>query len=518
MFMTIQMLWNEAARRHADLPALGWVGETPWTFAEVDRRVRALVLRWQNLGLGRGDRVALWSTNHPGWGVVYLSVTTSARVIVPILPDFSWADAANVLVHSGARVLVVAKAMQEAWEAGLATASAALKGSLDGLKVLVLEELIGEESAPGEPAVETPEPADLAALIYTSGTTGASKGVMLTQSNIAGNASTASGMPGYVPGDKQLSVLPLAHTYECTLGFLIPMIEGVHVSYLNKPPAPAVLLPALTLVRPHAMLTVPLFMEKIYRSKIAPSLNKGVVGVLVKIPGLGTLLKRIAGKKLMETFGGRLKFFGIGGAPLAPEVARFLHEAGFPYAIGYGLTETSPLVAGHLGGRLYSTGGALKGVEIKIAEPLNDQGAGEILVRGPNVMKGYYLDPVRTEEVIDADGWLHTGDLGLFDSHQHLHIKGRSKNVILGASGENIYPEALEALINQNEKVAESLVLQRGTDLVAIVVLAEPTDLEALKRHVNEHVARFSRLTKIELREEPFQKTATLKIKRYLYT
>jgi len=516
--MTIQTLWNEAVRRHADLPALGWVGETPWTFTDVDRRVRDLVLRWQTLGLGRGDRVALWSTNHPAWGVVYLSVTTSARVIVPILPDFSWADTANVLVHSGARVLVVARAMLEAWETGLAAASAATRGSLDGLKVLVLEDLVGDEVGQAVPAVETPEPGDLAALIYTSGTTGASKGVMLTQSNIAGNAATASGLPGYAPGDKQLSVLPLAHTYECTLGFLIPMIEGVHVSYLNKPAAPAVLLPALTLVRPHAMLTVPLFMEKIYRSKISPGLSKGLVGLLVKIPGLGTVLKRIAGKKLMDTFGGRLKFFGIGGAPLAPEVARFLHEAGFPYAIGYGLTETSPLVAGHLGGRLYSTGTALPGVEIKIAPPLNDQGAGEILVRGPNVMKGYYLDPVRTEEVIDADGWFHTGDLGLFDSHGHLHIKGRSKNVILGPSGENIYPEALEALLNQNEHVAESLVLQRGAELVAIVVLSEPTDLEALKRHVNEQVARFSRLTKVELREEPFQKTATLKIKRYLYT
>ena len=222
-----------------------------------------------------------------------------------------------------------------------------------------------------------------------------------------------------------------------------------------------------------------------------------------------------------------MKFFGIGGAPLAPEVAQFLEASGFPYAIGYGLTETSPLVAGHLKGRLYSTGRVLRGVEVKIAEPRNEQGAGEILVRGPNVMLGYYRDPAKTAEVLSSDGWFRTGDLGAFDAHGHLHIKGRSKNLILGPSGENIYPEAIEALINQDRMVVESLVLQRGRDIVAKVVVnvevltelgqAAEIYLSELLQSINQQLARFSRLSRFEVHPEPFEKTATLKIKRYLY-
>ncbi|MEI8095951.1 MAG: AMP-binding protein [Spirochaetales bacterium] len=514
--MTIHSLWKDASARHAQLPAVSWVGETPWTYAELDARVKNLSSRWSSQGLKAGDRVALWSGNHPGWGVVYLAATTSARVIVPILPDFSTADVLNVVGHSGARVLVLGAAQVEAWKAGVAALPPEKKESLSSLVVELLDDLL-ELPATGGSAETLPQPEDLAALIYTSGTTGASKGVMLTQGNVAGNAAAASSIPGYVPGDKQLSVLPLAHTYECTLGFLIPLREGVHISYLNKPAAPAVLMPALALVRPHAMLTVPLFMEKIYRAKVEPSLNHGLLGLLSHVPGLGGLLVKVAGKKLYETFGGRLKFFGIGGAPLAPEVEKFLFRAGFPYAVGYGLTETSPLVAGHLGGRLYSTGRILPGVEVKIQEPLNHEGAGEILVKGPNVMRGYYHDDARTAEVL-SDGWFRTGDLGSFDTHGHLHIRGRIKNVILGPSGENIYPEAIEAVLNRQEGVLESLVLQRGLELVALVVFEKSHNLEALKAHVNQHLARYSRLSRLEVQVEPFDKTATLKIKRYLYS
>jgi long-chain acyl-CoA synthetase len=295
------------------------------------------------------------------------------------------------------------------------------------------------------------------------------------------------------------------------------------------------------------MLTVPLFIEKIFRQKIQPGLNHGPVRVLRKVPGLGWLLLRIAGGKLKKTFGGRIHFFGIGGAALAPEVAKFLHVAGFPYAIGYGLTETSPLVAGHLGVHLYSTGRILNGIQVKIGEPRNDQGAGEILVKGPNVMAGYYKDPVRTAEVFDADGWFKTGDLGLFDRKGHLFIKGRSKNLILGPSGENIYPESIEALFNQDQLVVESLVLQSGQELVAKVVVNHDSlhdhlgawaarqgkslatwggdagkALEAyladMKQQINQQLARFSRVTRVEVQKEPFEKTATLKIKRYLYS
>jgi long-chain acyl-CoA synthetase len=546
--MTIYSLWTETVRRHADLPALGWVGATPWTFAEVDRRVRHLQHQFRNQGLVAGDKVALWAANHPGWGTVYLSITTGPLVVVPILPDFSPSDAANVLLHGEVKILVVGRALAEAWNRWLAEAPEDKRAALAGLRVEVLEDLVdGPVPAfvPDDPTLPRPSVHDLVALIYTSGTTGSPKGVMLTHGNLTSNIVTAAPIPLLEPGQCMLSVLPLAHTYECTLGFLIPMYTGSHVFYLSKPASPTVLLPALAAVRPHAMLTVPLFMEKIYRQKVAPGLKRGVVGILGKIPGLGLLFTRLAGAKLKKTFGGRIQFFGVGGAPLAPEVARFLHRAHFPYAIGYGLTETSPLVAGHLGVELYSTGKVLGGVEVKIGEPKNAQGAGEILVRGPNVMVGYYKDPALTATVL-VDGWFRTGDLGLFDKKQHLHIKGRSKNLILGPSGENIYPEALEALINQDRLVVESLVLQRGQDIVAKVVVnmenlqeqlrdwavhqgkslaawGEDTSkaLEAyladLREQINRQVARFSRLSFLEVQFVPFEKTATLKIKRYLY-
>ena len=546
--MTIHRIWTEAVRRHAALPALGWVDAEPWTFAEVDRRVRSLQARFRGQNLTVGDRVALWSPNHPGWGVVYLAITTGPLVVVPLLPEFSPHDAANILIHGEVKILVASRSLAAVWNQWFAEASEETRVALANLRVEVLEDVVydaGQDVAE-DPTLPRPSPTDLAALIYTSGTTGASKGVMLTHGNISSNVVSASPIVGFVPGDRMLSVLPLAHTYECTLGFLIPMHEGVSVTYLSKPPAPAVLLPALASVRPHAILTVPLFIEKIYRQKVLPGLNRGLLRMLRKIPGLGWTFTQIAGAKLRKTFGGRLKFFGIGGAPLAPEVARFLHRARFPYAIGYGLTETSPLIAGHLKGRLYTTGRVLEGVYVKIGEPKNLQGAGEILVKGPNVMAGYYKNPAQTAEAFTADGWFKTGDLGLFDSRAHLRIMGRSKNLILGPSGENIYPEAIEALINQDRLVSESLVLQRGPEIVGKVVLnadtvhdqlrgwaarhgkhwaawGEDTSkvveeyLIELKQHINQQLARYSRLSFLEVQEEPFEKTATLKIKRYLY-
>ncbi len=331
--MTIHRIWTDAVRRYAALPALSWVDAAPWTFSEVDRRVRMLQSRFRNQGLVAGDRVALWSPNHPGWGVVYLAITTGPLVVVPLLPEFSAHEAANVMIHGEVKVLVASRSLAEAWNRWFAGAPADQRSALAGLRVEILEEIVEDTTGVevGEDlTLPRPSPTDLAALIYTSGTTGASKGVMLTHSNISSNVVSAAPIVGFIPGEKMLSVLPLAHTYECTLGFLIPMHEGIHVSYLAKPPAPAVLLPALASVRPHAMLTVPLFMEKIYRQKVLPSLNRGLLRILRKIPGLGWTFNQIAGAKLRKTFGGRLKFFGIGGAPLAPEVARFLTNAGSP--------------------------------------------------------------------------------------------------------------------------------------------------------------------------------------------
>jgi long-chain acyl-CoA synthetase len=338
-----------------------------------------------------------------------------------------------------------------------------------------------------------------------------------------------------------LSILPLSHAYECTLGLVIPILVGCSVSYLDKPPTARVLLPAMEKVRPTIILSVPLIIEKIFKTRILPRFTqKKVIRGLYRVPMIRKKLHKAAGKKVLKLFGGELKSFCIGGASLAPDVELFLREAGFPYAIGYGLTETAPLVAGTdpAGTRLRSTGKPLPGIEIKIENPNPQTGEGEILIRGPVVMQGYYNDPGRTKEVLTQDGWFHSGDLGAFDSDGYLYIKGRLKNMILGPSGENIYPEEIEAVINEHESVLESLVFEQEGQLVARVYLnyeeldvkfaAQKLDdsqakalistlLEEIRTGVNLRVSTFSRINKIIEQSEPFVKTPTQKIKRYLY-
>jgi long-chain acyl-CoA synthetase len=382
---------------------------------------------------------------------------------------------------------------------------------------------------------------DIASIIYTSGTTGHSKGVMLTHKNIAWNAFASSKIPDFNSNDRMLSILPLAHVYECTLGLVIPIMCGSSVYYVKKPPTTAVLLPALEMVKPTAMLTVPLIIEKMYKTRIIPEIKKRfLIRLIYKFPVIRKRIHKIAGTKLMETFGGAMKFFGIGGSALSPEVERFLREAEFPYAIGYGLTETSPLIAGTNAEktRFRSTGPIIPGLEVRIENQDSKTGIGEIVVRGPSIMKGYYRDPGLTTKVLSEDGWFHTGDLGSFDKSGYLYINGRLKNVILGPSGENIYPEVIESVINRLDIVLESLVYQDQGQLVARVHLdyekldVEFSDLdltesqarerieqlcEDIKKQVNGQVSSFSRVARVIEQTEPFEKTPTQKIKRYLY-
>jgi long-chain acyl-CoA synthetase len=376
---------------------------------------------------------------------------------------------------------------------------------------------------------------DCAAIIYTSGTTGQSKGVELTHRNIVYDAWATRTILRIEKHDIALSVLTLAHTYECTIGFIAPLLQGASVVYLDRPPSASALLPALKAVRPTIMLTVPLIIEKMYRARVLPELEKVS---LYRVPVLRRLVILLAGRKLRKTFGGRLRFFGIGGAGLAPDVERFLLHARFPYAIGYGLTETAPLVAGAGPARstLRSTGPALHGVQVRIAEPRPGTGEGEIQVRGPTVMRGYHRDSARTADVFTADGWFRTGDLGVMDRKGRIYVRGRLKTMILGASGENIYPEEIEALINSSPYVDESLVYADGAGVAALVqlkpdVLAPLANsvqganvphtaaslLERIREEVNGQLARWSRLTHVHLQHEPFEKTPSQKIKRFLY-
>jgi long-chain acyl-CoA synthetase len=366
---------------------------------------------------------------------------------------------------------------------------------------------------------------------------------MLTHKNISFNALKGKVIQYLDETDRFLSVLPLSHTYENTLGLILPMLCGSCVYYLRKPPTPSVLIPALEVVKPTIMLTVPLIIEKVYYNKVLPAFTeKWIIKLLYKLPFIRKPLNKVAGKKLYKTFGGNLKFFGIGGAKINKNVERFLREAKFPYAIGYGLTETAPLLAGANPSKTVfeSTGPKIEGIELRINNPDRKTGEGEIWAKGPTVMKGYYKDPEMTAEVMTKDGWFKTGDLGSLDSRGNLFIKGRLKNMIVGASGENIYPEEIESVINNFRFVVESLVIQQKGKLVALVHLnmeelekkynslkqdmSDKFDekkeeiLDEIKEYVNSQVSKFCQINKVVLQPNPFQKTATLKIKRFLYT
>jgi long-chain acyl-CoA synthetase len=540
--LTLPGLFRESVRLNSSRNALAVVGEKPLTYRETEQRIKAVTAYLEALGIGPGDKVAIFSNNMPHWGITYLAVASMGAVVVPLLPDFHPDEIHNILNHSESKAIFVSQGLKSKLQ----------KGRSRYLTHLInIEDFTpagNDHSAPQYDGTAVPSQSyqvsedDLASIIYTSGTTGKSKGVMLSHKNIAFTATKVLKIQDVRPDDRMLSVLPLSHTYENTLGFITPLISGACVYYLNKPPTPSILVPAMKKVRPTLMLSVPMIIEKIYRNRILPELTgKWYMKSLYGIPPVRKILHRAAGKKLLKTFGGKLKFFGIGGAKLDPQVEKFLREARFPYAIGYGLTETSPLLAGTNAEntRLQSTGPAMEGVELKINNPDPITGEGEIWARGANVMMGYYKEPDKTREVLTEDGWFKTGDLGVFDKNHFLYIKGRLKNMIVGENGENIYPEEIESVINNFRHVVESLVVREKGKLVAMVhfnrdeiiqryhELREEVHLYAeekieelrkeLRDYINSRVNRFSRIQYVSVQNEPFEKTATHKIKRFLY-
>ncbi len=536
--LTFPALFGESVKKYGNADFLSFVGEKPLTYHEVNEEIKRLMALLSKHGVVKGDRIAILSANMPNWGIAYFSITFLGAVVVPLLPDFHENEIENILRHSGASGILVSDRLRDRIK-NLDCDDIGLCIRIEDFGVINAAKLVPEAVVPGPDIVDED---DLAAIIYTSGTTGKSKGVMLTHRNISSNAFAGKKVQPVTPADKMLSILPLSHTYENTLGLILPMLGGASVHYLRQAPSPAVLLPAMQLVKPTVMLSVPLILEKIFRMKVYSKLTATpVMRTLYKVSFIRKLLHRAAGKKLMKSFGGELVFFGIGGAKLDRTVEKFLIDARFPYAIGYGLTETSPLLAGVNASntRLQSTGPAVEGVEIKIHEPDPVTGQGEIWARGANIMKGYYNEPELTAEVITPDGWLRTGDLGSFDPDGYLYIRGRMKNMIVGASGENIYPEEIESLINNFRFVLESLVVEQKGRLVALVhfnkeeiearyknLKEELTDhietrLEELRQelhaYVNARVNKFSQLKAVVVHAEPFEKTATQKIKRFIY-
>lgn len=539
---TLLEIFSKAVQTYGNRRICGFIADEGYTYEQWGRIVLSLRRHLAAAGIQPGDRVALLGENSPQWGMAYFSILAAEALAVPILNDFNEKEIANILEHSGAKAMFVSSKYT-------GKASKFLENSEH--PAFILEEIPFQEHIEGaEPesldlakelsSLPKASKDDIASIIYTSGTTGMSKGVMLSHGNIAVNAEINSrSFIELIPGDKMVSILPLSHSYEFTIGFIMAIIAGLDIHYLGKPPIASILLPALEKVKPQIMLSVPLLIEKVFRASVLPKIQKkALLRFLYKIPTMRRAIHRKSGKLLKQRFGGNLKFFGIGGAPLDPTVEQFLIEAGFPYAIGYGLTETAPLLAGCAPAwtRLSSTGKVLDNVEMRIADPHPETGEGEIQVRGPNVMKGYYRDPEKTAEVFTPDGWFKTGDLGIFDDDGYLYIKGREKNMILGSNGENIYPELIESVINNFDFVEESLVMPSAEGLAAQVKL----DLEALAEHlkvsteevgshakeyldslvkrINKELNVYSRVQKLKLQMEPFIRTPTKKIKRYLYS
>lgn len=545
---TLPALLNRSVELYGERDVLSKVSQEPMSYNDLDAKVKDMILLLKENGISKGDKVALLSENMPNWAVAYFAVTYFGGVIVPILPDFHPSDVHHIIRHSEAKAIFVSSKHLQTIE-DLENSELKFVVKLDDLTLI--DELTNQsyisqlgkklERISITKQISKPQEDEMAALLYTSGTTGHSKGVMLSHKNLVTNAMSAYKNVTIKPEDVFLSILPLAHTLECTVGMIVPILHGSSVVYIDKTPTPSVLIKAFSIVKPTMMLSVPLIIEKIYKNKVLPKFSGSfIMRTLYKIPFTRKKLNQIAGKKLIETFGGRLHFFGIGGAPLASYVEEFLKEANFPYIVGYGLTETSPLIAGTRIGypvKIGSTGLPMVGVDVKIKDANEVTGEGEIAVKSPSVMLGYYKDEKQTEEVME-DGWFLTGDLGYIDEDGYLFISGRSKNMILGPSGENIYPEQIESIINQNEAVADSLVMQIDGKLIARVHLDyelidkmfkahnEPDTavkqkineyLENMRIETNEKLAAYSKIVKFIEQIEPFVKTPTKKIKRYLY-
>ncbi|MGL5683695.1 MAG: AMP-binding protein [Marinifilaceae bacterium] len=551
--LTLPAMLQNSVAQFAKNRCLNFVDTGNKTYGDFYNEVSGLSNYLTSVGITKGDKVAIYSANMPNWAVIQFALGTIGAVAVPVLPGFSTHDVQNIMEHSEAKLIFVSKSLYRIVE-GVNTPHLTKKILVNNFSLIpdgATYEEIEKLDNPIDLSNTTPfttttvEENDTATIIYTSGTTGFSKGVELTHKNIMWNAQQCATIKAINEDDRFLSILPLAHTYENTLGLLLPLMFGAQVYYLDRLPTPKLLVPAMQKVRPTIMLSVPLIIEKIFKGQVLPKFTSSkVMRALYSFAPTRKLLNRFAGMKLMQTFGGEIKFFGIGGSKVDAACEKFLIEAKFPYAIGYGLTETAPMSAGSAPFQTLKqgVGPAMEGVELRINEP-DQSGQGEIWIRGPHVMKGYYKRPELTAEVITEDGWFKTGDLGSIDKKGQLSIRGRIKTMILGASGENIYPEEIESIINNFRFVTESLVVERKGKLVAMVhfnmeelekncekwkaqgrnykaAINDYMELQKkeLSEYVNARVNNFSKLQLVMVQSEPFEKTPTHKIKRFLYS
>ena len=528
---TLARLFDYATMAHGKRLALTYVdGSQRYTYHDFRAKSLELAHIFSRYGLNAGDRIAILSQNMPNWTVSLFSIVTFGRVAVPILPDSSEVEVSNILNHSECKAIFISERMMPKLTEEQ-RAKLTLIINIDTLKIIRKDAAAFTCDGWGK----EPSPDDLAMIIYTSGTSGKAKGVMLSHRNFCQNVVEAWHAQKANKRDRWLSILPMSHTYEMSFSVLYPLFVGGSVYHIKKLPTPTILIETMKKVRPTIMCSVPLIIEKVYKSSIVPTIAHSRVLSWMK-EHMPRILYYLIGKRLYATFGGKLKFFGIGGSKLDPVVEKFLLDAHFPYAIGYGLTETAPLITNACVGKTVvgSIGVPAYNVQERLDNVNPETGEGEIVAKGDNVMLGYYKDPERTRSVLTDDGWFRTNDLACMDSKGRYYIKGRLNNMILGPSGENIYPEEIEQVINNFCGVNESLVLERNGRLVALVKFDDNVlnwdqasedkffeNLQAKKKavldYVNKHVGKSSKVNSVEVVKQNFEKTATQKIRRFKY-
>lgn len=533
-----------------DLPCLTeYPASRAETYGDFAREIALLHLFFNSIGLRQGDKVALCGRDSAAWVRVYMATVTYGAVIVPILSDFNPVDITHIINHSEAKLLFVSESV---WEHIEGDALLNVEAVLSLENRMVLHEKGGKEVirharllnrrfrrlypggyGPGCVNYADRDNSEIVEINYTSGTTGFSKGVMLTGKNLAGNVCFGMQSQLHYRTSRVLAFLPLAHAYGCAFDMLTPLAVGSHITLLCKVPSPKVLIKAMRQIRPNLVICVPLILEKIYKNQILPMISKGTMRWTMAVPFLDTLIYSKIRKKLTEVFGGEFEEVIVGGAPLNHEVEEFLHKIRFPFTVGYGMTECGPLISytPWREFRVGSSGRLLPAMEAKVLSDDPENIPGEICVRGSNVMKGYFKNPEATDAVLDGSGWLRTGDMGTIQPDGTLFLRGRSKTMILSASGQNIYPEEIETKLNNMPFVAESLVVERDGRLVGLVypdyesvdrlgISGRDLDaaMENVRKELNKLVAPYEQISRIVLMPNEFEKTPKRSIKRFLYT
>lgn len=537
---SIRAFWDGPCFNDLDRPAL--------TYGDLAHRIYRLHDLFRRSGIEPGDRIAVIGRNSANWGVTYLATVTYGAVIVPVLPEFTGHEIEHIVRHSESRILFVTEAIFDEINEEQIPSVEGIVCLRDFTLLWERDEAFGEALAhsengyldhygdrltPATHAFPSVSNGNLAAIVYTSGTTGFSKGVMLNHNALMANVRFFNDSVDLQPGDRIVSFLPLAHAFGCAFDFLAPLLQGCHVTFISKIPTPKVLVKAFGEIRPAVVMSVPLIIEKIYRNRIKPALEEPRVQMMLKVPGLRTLVYRRIRDQVYEVFGGNYKELVIGGAALNREIEAFFRRIGVNLTCGYGMTECGPLISYSVFKHrppVGSVGRIIPYLECRIDHPDPQTGVGEVLVRGENRMLGYYKDEAATGETIDAAGWLHTGDLGHLDDSGFLFLTGRSKNMILTASGQNVYPEEIESQLNNLPCVEESLILEHDGKLHALVypdvesvdrACLKGTQVETLmeenRKELNKRLPAYSQIARLKVLYEEFEKTPTKKIKRRLY-